>query len=85
MPAQSQNRFDRFEDRFRFHDHAAAAAIRRIVCHVVLVVCVIADIMYVDRDQSALACTQHDTTFKIWGKYFGQEGEDLELHNLILA
>jgi hypothetical protein len=51
----------------------------------VLVVGVIADIMDVDRDQSALACTQDDAAFKIWGKYFGQEGEDLELHELILA
>jgi hypothetical protein len=46
---------------------------------------VIADIVYVDRNQSALACTQEDTAFEIWGENFGQEGENLELHTLILA
>jgi hypothetical protein len=81
MRVQSQNGFDRFEDRFRFHDHAAAAAVRRVIRRVVPVVGVIADVVHVDRDQAALACTLEDTAFKIWGKYFGQQGENLELHS----
>ena len=56
-----------------------------VICHVVLVVSEVTDIMNVDGNQPTLACTQENTAFKVWGEYFGQEGEDLELHNLILA
>jgi hypothetical protein len=50
-----------------------------------LVMGVIPDIVYVDGDQSALASALENAAFKIWRKNFGQEGENLELHNLILA
>ena len=85
MRVQPQNRFNCFEDRFRFHNHTTAAAVRRVIRHMVLIMGVIADIMHVDRNQSALASTLEDTAIKIWGKNFGEQSENIELHKLILA
>jgi hypothetical protein len=81
----SQDRFDRFEDRLRFHHHPAASAVGRIVGDVMFVVCVLADVMDAHADQSPLARAFENAGFQIRRKYFGEEREDLELHAAILS
>ncbi len=51
----------------------------------VFIVCVVADIVHAHVDQIPFAGAFDDTGFKIGGKYFGQEGENLKLHEGILA
>jgi hypothetical protein len=45
---------------------------------------IITDIVDADVDQSALAGALKNAGFKVRGKHFRQEGEDLELHAQIL-
>jgi hypothetical protein len=49
------------------------------------VMCVVTDIVNPYIDQSPLAGALKNTGFEIGGEYFGQEGENLELHDWILA
>ena len=80
-----EHAFDRRKDRFHFHDHSAAAAVRFIIGDMVLVGGPVADIMDAHIDQPALAGALKDAAFKIRGKDFRQEREDVELHASILA
>ncbi len=80
-----EHAFDRRKDRFHFHDHPAAPAVRFIVGDMVLVRGPVTDIMDTYIDQPALAGALKNAAFKIRGKNFRQECEDVELHASILA
>ncbi len=81
----SEHTFDCRKDRFHLHDHSAAAAVWFVVGDMVLVRGPVADVVNMHIDQPALAGALKNAAFKIRGKDFRQEREDVELHASILA
>ncbi len=79
---RSKNGFDCFENRFRLHNHPAAAAVGRVIGGVMTVVCVIADVVQAHVDQAALAGAFQDAGVQIGRKNLGEERENFELHRL---
>jgi hypothetical protein len=68
---RSEHAFDRLEDRFDFHDHAAASGVRFVVGDVVAIVSPIANVVHMHVNQPALMGAMEDATFQVGGEYFG--------------
>jgi hypothetical protein len=77
--------FHCLENRLWLHDHPPAAAVWDIVSGVVLIVCEIADVVNVHREQVSLSCSQKDAALEIRREDLREKRKDLEDHRVILA
>ena len=82
---EAQGGLDGLEDGLRLHDHTAATPVGHVVSCVVLVVGMIADVVDSHRDASVLLCPQENATAKVGLEHLWQEGEDVKVHERILA
>jgi hypothetical protein len=78
-------RMDSTASKTGFHHHPAPTAVGHVIGGVMFVARPVTDVVQAYIDQSALAGALKNTGFKIGGEDFRQEGEDLELHDWILA
>jgi hypothetical protein len=73
--------FHRGKNRLRLHHHPLPSTKRRIIDHVMLVSCPVAQVANVQLDDSLLLCAFHDTLAQRRAADFRKQGNDIDPHS----
>jgi len=78
-------RFDRGKDRLRLHDHSLPATERRVIHHMVAIICPIAQVMNLQHDGTGILCAAHHTLTQRHPAKLREKGDDVDPHALMLV